>query len=422
MIRRLQVLNYRCLRYVDIALDRFHVLAGATGSGRSTFLDAIALLGDLVRDGPDAAVGKRTDDFRDLVWGRPTDDPRFEIAAELGFPDDLRDQLGADGGFQRFRYEIALTERDGEPAIEFERGILMPEATQSASPQESLFADPPPPPASVPSGGRRRGSMTVFSKHAPGNDSFNVESRAEGSKAWAVRIALGPGRSTLANLPDTPSSFPVATYIRDLLTSHVKSTAFKGADLHRPSAPGASADSLVSDGSNLPWVLLRLRERDADAYQEWIANLRNALPQIEDMTVSVRESDRHACLAVRDGAGIELPSTVVSASTLRLAALTLMPHLPATSGIRLMPFPESGLDAASLKAVYEALSRPSNAQVLIATSSPALLGLANPEEILCCSRNVEGAVTVVAGNAHPEFEKWQDAGDNVRLFAPELLA
>lgn len=421
MIRRIQVLNYRCLRYVDIALDRFHVLAGATGSGRSTFLDVIALLGDLVRDGPEAAVRKRTGDFRDLVWGRPADDPRFEIAAEYDIPANVREQLGADGGFRRFRYEIAVTARGSGPAIESERGILMPESTERASPQEPLFTDPPPPPASVPSGGRRRGSKTVFSKHAPGNDSFNVESRAEGSKAWSVRIALGPRRSTLANLPDTPDSFPVATYIRDLLIGHVKSMAFAGADLRRPCAPGAGADSLDSDGSNLPWVLYRFREQDAAGYRDWMANLRNALPQVEDMAVSVRESDRHACLAVRDAAGIELPSNAVSTSALRLAAFTLMPHLPATRGIRLIPFPEAGLDAVSLKAAYQALSTPSNAQVLLATASPTLLGSAKPEEILCCSRNAEGAVTVVAGNAHPEFERWQGPGDNVRLFAPELL-
>ena len=29
MITRIQALNYRCLRYVDVALDRFHVLVGA---------------------------------------------------------------------------------------------------------------------------------------------------------------------------------------------------------------------------------------------------------------------------------------------------------------------------------------------------------------------------------------------------------
>lgn len=420
MIRRIQVLNYRCLRYVDIALDRFHVLAGATGTGKSTFLDAIAFLGDLIRDGPEAAVRMRTDDLRDLVWGRPADDPRFEAAAEFEIPRDLGEQLGGDAGFQRFRYEIAIAERDGIPAIESERGILMPQATDEVSPQESLFTDPPPPPASVPSGGRRRGSMTVFSKHETGNDSFNGESRA-GSKAWAVRIALGPRRSTLANLPDTPDSFPVATYIRDLLTGHVKSMEFSGADLRRPSAPGARADLLLSDGSNLAWVLHRFRERDAAGYENWIGNLRNALPWLEDMVVSVRERDRHACLAVRHATGIELPAFVASGSALRLAAMTLMGHLPATRGVRLIPYPESGLDAASLKAAWQALSGASNAQVLLATSSPVLLGFAKPQEILCCSRNAEGMATVIPGTAHSEFENWQGNQDNARLFAPNLV-
>ena len=421
MIRRIQVLNYRCLRYVDVALDHFHLLAGATGSGKSTFLDAVALLGDLIRDGPEAAVRKRTDDLRDLVWERPADDLRFEIAAEFEIPDDLREQLGDHSGYRRFRYEIAVTERGGGPAIESERGILMPETTDRASPQESLFTDPPPPPASVPSGGRRRGSMTVFSKHAPGNDSFNVESRATGSKAWSVRIALGPRRSTLANLPDTPESFPVATYIRDLLRSHVNAMAIQGAGLRRPSPPGGQADRLVPDGSNLARVVHRFRERDAAGYQDWIVHLRTALPQLADILVSIRDGDRHACLAVREATGIELPSSVVSTSFLRLAALTLMRHLPATRGVCLIPHPESGLDAAALRAAYQAFSSTSNAQMLVATSSPSLLGFAKPEEILCCSRDADGLAHLVPGNAHPEFETWQGRRDNVRLFAPQLL-
>jgi len=58
MIRRIQALNYRCLRYVDVSLDRFHVLIGPNASGKSTLFDAIAFLGDLVRDGLEKAVGR----------------------------------------------------------------------------------------------------------------------------------------------------------------------------------------------------------------------------------------------------------------------------------------------------------------------------------------------------------------------------
>ena len=71
MIRRIQALNYRCLRYVDIVLDRFHVLVGPNASGKSTLLDVVAFLGDMVSEGLEEAVEKRTRNFQDLVWKRP---------------------------------------------------------------------------------------------------------------------------------------------------------------------------------------------------------------------------------------------------------------------------------------------------------------------------------------------------------------
>ena len=42
MIRRIQALNYRCLRYADVRLDRFHVLVGPNASGKSTLFDVVA--------------------------------------------------------------------------------------------------------------------------------------------------------------------------------------------------------------------------------------------------------------------------------------------------------------------------------------------------------------------------------------------
>ena len=60
MIRRLEALHYRCLRYVDVELGRFHILVGPNASGKSTLFDAIAFLGDPVSDALEAAVKNRT--------------------------------------------------------------------------------------------------------------------------------------------------------------------------------------------------------------------------------------------------------------------------------------------------------------------------------------------------------------------------
>ena len=93
MIRRIQALHFRCLRYVDVPLDRFHVLVGPNASGKSTLLDAVAFLGDLMRDGLDAAVEKRTRNFQDLVWDRPKANPGFELAIEFDIPTAVHELL-----------------------------------------------------------------------------------------------------------------------------------------------------------------------------------------------------------------------------------------------------------------------------------------------------------------------------------------
>mgnify|MGYP006270831965 CR=1 FL=1 len=56
MLSRVQALNYRCLRYVDRPLLPFQILIGPNASGKSSFLDVVALLGDYVRGGLDNAL------------------------------------------------------------------------------------------------------------------------------------------------------------------------------------------------------------------------------------------------------------------------------------------------------------------------------------------------------------------------------
>ena len=103
MIRRIQALNYRCLHYVDVGLEgSFHILVGPNASGKSTLLDVIGFLGDLIRDGLDAAVDRRTRNFQDLVWDRPRKDPGFELAVEFDIPDALAYKLPEKEDYRSF--------------------------------------------------------------------------------------------------------------------------------------------------------------------------------------------------------------------------------------------------------------------------------------------------------------------------------
>ena len=66
---RIEALNYRCLRYVRRDLRPFHLLVGPNASGKSTLLDVLNFLGDLVRSDLDTAV--RGDPRLDIIFRAP---------------------------------------------------------------------------------------------------------------------------------------------------------------------------------------------------------------------------------------------------------------------------------------------------------------------------------------------------------------
>jgi predicted ATPase len=87
VITLIEALNFRCLRYIRRPLGPFHILVGPNASGKTTFLDVVAFLGQLVSEGLEAAVGARSQNFEDLVWRRSSETcqenrvlPRSELA------------------------------------------------------------------------------------------------------------------------------------------------------------------------------------------------------------------------------------------------------------------------------------------------------------------------------------------------------
>src|SRR5258708_2885345 len=123
MIRLIEALNYRCLRYVRQPLGAFQVLVGPNASGKTTFLDVVGVLGRLVSDGLEATISDRTENFQDLVWGRQFD--QFELAVEAIIPEDRKAQL-KNKPYDTIRYEvrIGLDPKTHEVGIQEEKAWL----------------------------------------------------------------------------------------------------------------------------------------------------------------------------------------------------------------------------------------------------------------------------------------------------------
>ncbi len=90
-ITQISAKNFRCLRDVRQSLGTFHILVGPNASGKTTFLDVLALLGGLVSNGLEATLSKRTHNFSDLLWNQSG--TQFELAAEALIPDNQRQCL-----------------------------------------------------------------------------------------------------------------------------------------------------------------------------------------------------------------------------------------------------------------------------------------------------------------------------------------
>ncbi|MBI4703581.1 MAG: AAA family ATPase [Deltaproteobacteria bacterium] len=422
MIGRIEALNYRALRDVDVRVGPFEILVGPNGSGKSSLLDVIAFLGDILRVGParailgDARLGvsQRSPDPGQLCWMRQGH--RFELAIEAQIPTDRKARL-KNGSIERCRYEVALNVKEAI-VLEAETLWLVPAIGEDemGANQQQLFPVPREPRPSVV---RRSGSKTprgwkkvVAKTGESGNDYFMAE-----TSGWNNPFRLGPEKSALANLPEDEERFPVATWFERLLMESVQRVVLSSEAMRSPSPPGLPI-ALQPDGSNLPWIVSALGD---EARKEWVAHLRTSLRDLQSISTIERPEDKHRYLVLKHSDGLEVPSWLVSDGTLRLLALTLLAYIPGLSGIYLIEEPENGIHPRAVETVFEALSQVHESQILCASHAPLLVGRASLDKLLCFARSHDSAIAIVRGSEHPRLKEWRGEVDLGTYFASGVL-
>lgn len=415
MITRIEALHYRCLRWVSQPLGRFHVMIGPNASGKTTFLDGVGFLSDLMNEGLDGAVSRRTLNFQDLLWQRP-EAGQFGLAIELAIPHGLKPRL-RNPEYSRIRYEIeiGLDAASREYRIQAERATLISDLAgveQHRAPAE--------PDTLLLPWATNEPVFVVLNKDVEGNDTFYPEIAVPAGQSWNPAFRLGPRRSALAKMPEDESLFPVATWLRNVLAEGVQLLRLDSLQLRRASPPGRGP-SLLPDGSNLPWVVAELERRHPERIRGWLAHLKSAIPELEGIRVVERPDDKHRYLVLQYMGGLEVPSWMASDGTLRLLALTLLAYIPELQGILLIEEPENGIHPRAVETLFQSLSSVYDAQVLLATHSPIVLGIVQRELLLCFSRATDGSTNIVAGHEHPLLRDWNQEPNLSTLFAAGVL-
>ncbi|MGB3779344.1 MAG: ATP-binding protein, partial [Tunicatimonas sp.] len=185
-------------------------------------------------------------------------------------------------------------------------------------------------------------------------------------------------------------------------------------------SPPGQSKTFKPDGSNLPWVINDLKKNEKQ-FKKWIAHVQTALPDIIDIDTVEREDDRHRYLRVFYEGDIRVPSWLVSDGTLRLLALTLPAYLSDFTGVYLIEEPENGIHPKAVEAVFQSLSSVYNGQIMLASHSPVVLSLVEPNQILCFAKTKEGITDIVNGADHPALKNWKHETNLSVLYASGIL-
>ena len=419
MITLIEALNFRSLRYISQPLGPFHILVGPNASGKTTFLDVIAFINQMVSNGLETAISDRARNFHDLLWQGQGD--HFELAIEAKIPDEIVEKFSSHTNtYDVIRYEIAIgLDKETEQVSILEEGVLLKTSRYATFTKQDIFPVFKNEISSLMSKGSKD-TQTIIRKTQTGNDYVRQESIGEQGKTWQSVFQIGKQKSILGNLPFDETNFPATTWLRNLLTDGVQAFVLNSLLIRKASPPGQKR-GFKPDGSNLPWVIDDLIKKDPKKFKQWISHLQTALPDIKNIRIAEREDDRHKYLAIKYKSGLEVPSWVVSDGTLRLLALTLPAYITDLKGIYLIEEPENGIHPRAVETIFQSLSSVYDAQILMATHSPVILGISDAKDVLCFAKTPEGATDIVAGNLHPALARWQGETNLGVLFAAGVL-
>lgn len=429
MITRIEAYTYRCFDGLDVALDHYHVLAGANGSGKTTLLDIPSVFADLLygRD-VNSAFLERSPNQSIVRAVQPSElvhrslGSRFTLVMEAGLPEKvvrklLKVLIQRADKYDKERNQPCMLRYE----VQFE--VLNDVEIHVAAEYLTLFPDGVlrPPHGEGVIGGRDFGRKPWFSviRREEGAPS-EITPECARPRGGVLRFQIDPRELALRGVPSDSEQFPAVTWFKSFLNGQTRPFQPDILKMRTASPPGAGKN-LLPDGENLPWLVLDLQQNDPDGFEEWTEHMKIVLPGVETIHAVVREEDRHAYFRLRYQNGLELTSSSLSEGTLRILALTVLPHLRRPPGLIMIEEPENSIHPRAIEAVLRSFEAMHDTRVWLSTHSPVVLANTPLTRVLCMRLMEDGMVKVVRGNLHPQLKDWKGGIDIGTLFAAGVL-
>lgn len=397
VIRRLAVTGYKSLGQVELRdLKRLVVLYGPNAAGKSNLLDALDLLGYLVREDTLPAAFQR---HRGNRLGRPLpvrwffhgpDDSsengrRMSFSLDIDLHQPIREALNAElkareqsQQLQRsytrvtrsmLRYELELEYRSAERALEVVRESLIP-LTQK---------------------GEIRTSEVPYIKYERQGNRASVKLERQAHPRF---FPLPRQRTLLSEIGDPvnhPHVVAVARELASIRVYYVEPTQMRAevSDV-RAEDPGPHGEALAS-------FYYWLEHHHDVRYKNLLHNLARFVPDIE--TIGVKEgSEGFLELWVQEAKRGRFHAAMISEGTLRLLCLLGIAAAPRPPAVVGYEEPENGVNPSRLadvrKIFEQAASRAGGSQFFLTSHSPDLLDLFDGAEqalLLRCEQDETGS-------------------------------
>lgn len=400
MLTKLEANCFKNLLDFSISLGPFNCIAGLNGVGKSNIFDAIKFLSLLSEKSLiEAALAVRDSDSNDpldIFWTNGTyRSERLNLAVEMIVPEDIIDDFGrkttATSTFLRYEVELARDPQDADDGT-FGLYLVREELTHINKGQaaEKLkfplsakkFRD-----AVVIN--RRKGADFISTKiETDGIIEINLHQDGNGGRPQTIPARYIP-KTVIANTNSAvwPTILAAKREMQSWRFLSLEPSAMRRSNkIHEEGNVGP-------DGGKLASALYKLYKKDENVYSR-VASRLSAIIPTSDVRVDVDSVRQLLTLEVKERSGAFLPARALSDGTLRFLALCIMAEDPDFKGLLCFEEPENGIHPAKMSAMLSLLKELAidaneradednpMRQILIATHSPVLVKLEEPDDLI----------------------------------------
>ncbi len=359
MITKLHIENFKCLRDVTVELQPLTVLIGKNDTGKTSFLEALGMLGDLANgratpllqhNGFDNVLSRGAEK-RQIAWDATiAPSPRIPLPGQASY----RLAFSVD--------RLGLVVREEQLSIEGSDTRI----TRAADGQGATLRED----------GKDHGFGGNF-RDVVVLASIKNNSVLPASNAVAAALATTPPYRFDAQRLTTPGSFNPG-----------------------PANPG-EFPRLESDGLGLPTVLDYLLGTRRKVFDQIERELCDAVPQVKGILVTPAPNGAapgSKAISFELAGGHTIPASFASDGVLFLLAYLILIHAPGAPAVIRLEEPENGIHprqleriAGYLKRLTDPVGRAANtAQIVVATHSPYFLDFVPSESVIVFGRRENG--------------------------------